>query len=651
MTTAIELVLYYKDKIWSYIEINRPEIERLIHENLDRNMRAKLAQTFEIQQKKTNWPSESEKEAFKKEWIDSEIALPKNQVALKKQYEDQLNHLLDENAPEYLLDYYLENMQVRERYLRAEENIPAAKIFYERKMPEEGFNDYLALRPSKTSRVPSITIEGHTIDPTYSRYYFTKLEANDPRIAVIGKYTDCCMFLGHGHGGPYTIDGIESVDGGFYAILKRSADPLKPDQIISQAWVLISDDGIILNSVESERGLDKTMISDFYTKASAILVSTGIKEVVVGYDGSAKTPPMLGTFKSLHQLKPRRRSDESSEQRVVANQMLPLEWIYTHDHPSSKLNVAAPELLTIKQIDLFCEYCAISNKPNQIQIMLPYAEKLGLTELDLQTRVRRTTQWLDLLTKIDESYKLWKSDSQAGFQGVLKSRREEIQELITHGVDLSQTIGNFCRNIAEFAVIAEDFDLVEFLVAHGVELNQANQFTHESLCTLASSKMLKFLCEHGADGSLAYIIDHYYISPLIKSAYVKKSDMTQYLMGKYAEKYQTDEQPSLALLTALDAKNWDVVAFLLEKKANICPFFELKNYHDFFEEPADVLRILVSYQSYADCTHQDFVNVAAIYVASQNRQMDRIFPKILQNLNIADKSRLCFSLAMAKKMN
>ena len=127
--------------------------------------------------------------------------------------------------------------------------------------------------------------------------------------------------------------------------------------------------------------------------------------------------------------------------------------------------------------------------------------------------------------------------------------------------------------------------------------------------------------------------------------------MTQYLMGKYAEKYQTDEQPSLALLTALDAKNWDVVAFLLEKKANICPFFELKNYHDFFEEPADVLRILVSYQSYADCTHQDFVNVAAIYVASQNRQMDRIFPKILQNLNIADKSRLCFSLAMAKKMN
>lgn len=106
-------------------------------------------------------------------------------------------------------------------------------------------------------------------------YKMYRLESDDPRGPLLGRYTNCCQHPG-GMGETCAKHGMESPDGAFFAIEKMG-------KIIAQSWAWRNKDTICFDNIEALSGDYMKIVADLYQETANRLVGRlGITQVVVG---------------------------------------------------------------------------------------------------------------------------------------------------------------------------------------------------------------------------------------------------------------------------------------------------------------------------------------------------------------------------------
>lgn len=106
-------------------------------------------------------------------------------------------------------------------------------------------------------------------------YKMYRLQKNDPRGPILGKFVNCCQYIG-GVGKTCAIHGTESPDGAFFIVEKHG-------KVIAQSWAWRLSDTVVFDNIEtlSNDYLDK--IAVLYQKTADSLVGKlGINRIHVG---------------------------------------------------------------------------------------------------------------------------------------------------------------------------------------------------------------------------------------------------------------------------------------------------------------------------------------------------------------------------------
>lgn len=223
---------------------------------------------------------------------------------------------------------------------RSEEHPELAKLCFEFGV-EAAFNECLELEKirKKSDNLPKVTIDGS--EHGYPGYYLTPLPLDDPRVYLLGLYTNCCQHI-TGVEKQCVIDGLSLQNNGFYILLKGSGKtPFKPDGGINydrffpvgQCYAFITEDGnLLIDSWENKHPFRDNQVAAHLLKQFAHKVletHPTISRVLIGC--SKKTPAALlecVTYKEL----PRegRASPDTNTQAVIACRP---DFVLKYSHP------------------------------------------------------------------------------------------------------------------------------------------------------------------------------------------------------------------------------------------------------------------------------------------------------------------------------
>lgn len=112
---------------------------------------------------------------------------------------------------------------------RVKENPELAKLCIKYDVSEDTFNKCLAIKPKQKDNLPTIAIDGATIN--YPGYHLVKLPVDDPHAYLLGETVNNCQSIG-GNSEQCVIDGITLEDNGFYVLLQATnRDKSKPPMV------------------------------------------------------------------------------------------------------------------------------------------------------------------------------------------------------------------------------------------------------------------------------------------------------------------------------------------------------------------------------------------------------------------------------------
>jgi len=304
ITTWRGLVMKYGEKASNLLDL-APKIEAKIHgdtlpiEILERFFRKQIDETQiqAIRKKITEgFSKHKDNEQKRQKYIESQV-----QLKIKNHVNDQLRQfILDEmkmkdptiSRLSTTKQSELANAEIKKRritemsfekiidyalsiaYQRKDENAHLAKECILNAISEERFNrvlDIFQTCDKKEDHLPFIVIDGADKAIDQSHYYFTKLPKDDPRGLILGKYTNSCQSIG-GNAEAVAIHGMQSDDGGFYVIMKKSTegkmDPYH-DEIVAQSWAWLSEkDNLVFDSLELRRLSQAQPFLKFYEQAA-----------------------------------------------------------------------------------------------------------------------------------------------------------------------------------------------------------------------------------------------------------------------------------------------------------------------------------------------------------------------------------------------
>lgn len=149
---------------------------------------------------------------------------------------------------------------------------------------------------NKTSEMlPSVRIDGSTVEGVNQSYTIDKLDADDPAVLLIGLDTSCCQHIG-GAGSSCAIHSYEKADSAVYVVRKQG-------QIIAQSWVWRNkDNGVVFDSIEvniSERNNLEPIAYMFKELANQLIGKLMIDSVYVGNTNYGMTGLVLNTIGKL----------------------------------------------------------------------------------------------------------------------------------------------------------------------------------------------------------------------------------------------------------------------------------------------------------------------------------------------------------------
>ncbi len=300
--------------------------------------------------------------------------------------------LLSPTTPIEKLTYYARHVY----YERAQENPEAAEVFFTHMVPESDFNDYLKLIPQDDpTMIPNIVIDGKEIAPEYAQYVLKNLSSKDPRAAIIGRFTGCCMSIDRSGGREFVQYAITKPNSGFYVLFEKNKNPNKKEKIIAKTWVRRKNDRIIFDSIESglnyrSDNKNSTLLADFYTYLGQRLVNEhGVERVFVGSNGKF-TPGALGILKPLFPiLIGKVDSPDSQSQRIIADKEVPLANIYRCLNQDSRLSALQTKnkfKLNLKAVYDFCDLC-VANELDW-KSYIPFINGTEISEEMLEERAK-----------------------------------------------------------------------------------------------------------------------------------------------------------------------------------------------------------------------------------------------------------------------
>lgn len=242
-------------------------------------------------------------------------------------------------------------------YTNSNENKKAALIFYESGISEDKFKEYLTWEPEDDPKaIPPIFIDGEDIG--YPGYYLKRLNPDDPRIAIAGRKTSCCQFIG-GDGQSCAEHAVSSPNGGLYALFERTVPSIgeavsDQDNMVAQCWAWRSRTiaqnprrDLVFDSVESQinfRNKNEALITNFFTFLAHRLVAGPyeVGKVVVGKGQFSNTPKTLGVVDMTKEefvypdAKNMGLRDSRFEQSVIADREVPYLQFYMSLNPVPK---------------------------------------------------------------------------------------------------------------------------------------------------------------------------------------------------------------------------------------------------------------------------------------------------------------------------
>ncbi len=339
-------------------------------------------------------------------------------------------------------------------YERAYENPQAAILFYQHGLGEEYFNKWLDLKPQNDDKlVPYVMIKGHNIAPEYRHYYITKLAANDPRNAILGKLTNCCQSI-DGVGKECAKDGIINPGSGFYVLMYR--DKHGRDTVMSQCWVWSDGEGqLVFDSIESKLEFQtnhEQMIADFYMYLAQHLVNNySISRVSVGRGGH--TPDRLEKVLNYEPAQPVNYSEyrDSKKQAILADRHHPILAIYTLCNQSTKLRAnktleQAYRDMTRTNLNNWFNHCYFSNLD----------KKYFLAYMDEST------------ARLYSKHELWHKFIQ---NEKPHPTNQQLKSLLLAGIDINVRSRHGSSSMLDVMLTRKKYETAAFLLAQGAKLD------------------------------------------------------------------------------------------------------------------------------------------------------------------------------------
>lgn len=493
----------------------------------------------------------------KEEYIRTKLAVVENEI--NKNIEDKIaSQLLSETASIPIAT--LMNHAKSFVYARAHENPTAARLFYSHLMPEERFDQYLALRPQDDEqKIPAAKITGEEIKPEYKDYYIMKLAPDDPRAAILGEFTSCCQSIGK-EGEKCAIHGITDPRGGFYVLCKKksaSAPSSSADTILAQCWAWRNDKGdLVFDSVESQvdfRYKNQSMITSFYTHLAEKLVrEKNVNRVLVGRGGN--TPETLGLVRpfQIATLENYQGYGDSERQYIIADKEMPLLNLLAHD----ELRKYSP-LITQNAILKLCDHYYRFDDLDRSQFM-QFIKNTGIDEQFVNAR-------LDLITEHNSFiYRIRQKDNQIDMT--------ELERLIKIDKSLLHIPILYGDTMLSIAITKGDINAIKYLVSHGANLNAVDD---------RGTPALRYACCSNID-TFKFLVQEYGLdinqknnngdTLIHEAASQGNSSIVDYLIKQGVNPNTLNLKGKIALDTVFNGwgvRDWNVVDLLLNKTPNI----------------------------------------------------------------------------------
>lgn len=402
-------------------------------------------------------------------------------------------------------------------YDRSEECPEVARLFFEWGIPEEGFNEYLSLKPKDNEKyIPKVTIKGEEICEEYKGYVLMKLDPADPYAAILGKLTGCCQFLG-GQGSSCTVYGITDERAGFYVL--RNPDSVIVSQCL--AYRTSGNDNMVYDSVESQLNFRKKegITVDFFTfLAKKLIKQHGVARVLVG--GGGQTPRVLGSFEPINISRPNNYSGytDAFTQRIIADKKIPfISWwikafparlekdrfvtrLVDDDMPG---NVTLDKKSIQELCDLYISLCFYGDYSECIDRVRPFLPALDLSEKFVTERMNLNKEWRDLIFELSKHGSMYKDLGKFQSKAELiinKNKDININLLDNEGYPALCAVTKAASETSQNA-----FETIKFLVENGADVNVSARNGETALHFAVQSKDIRsvhYLIEKGANCNL-----------------------------------------------------------------------------------------------------------------------------------------------------
>lgn len=200
------------------------------------------------------------------------------------------------------------------------------------------------------------------IDVRRGAYRMYKLDAADPRGALLGLMTNCCQHL-TGAGSACAIHGVQNTSSAFYVVEKDG-------KVVAQSWAWRAKSGdICFDSIEGLRGYDENTIAMLYKDAALQMRGRlGIGRVLVGQTSYGLTARIKSYFTAEGEV-----LSANEEMREHCSYMDGIrQWVlldgksakmYKADAPASEITSFAVNALQ-EGSDVFCEHCNAEVSPS-----------------------------------------------------------------------------------------------------------------------------------------------------------------------------------------------------------------------------------------------------------------------------------------------
>lgn len=521
---------------------------------------------------------------------------------------------LNEKTPLPLLEYILNHIC----YENSKKNPEAAAIFFKNMMPENCFEEYLALTPQDSDAIPNVIIDGNEINSSYSDYYIKKLDPADPRAAILGIYTSCCQKMG-AEGEEPTLFGITNSNAGFYVLCKKKSGKEKEDTIVAQCLAFRNDNKIVFDSIEIQldfRNKYPVIASDFFFYLASNLVQLhGVERVSVGKSRFAGTPKTLITIDQFPPISPIDYNGyrDSHEQYLLSHKELQLLLLHfyslmeestklpdhNHDNTSSKLIRSTNAVLE------WCDICSSTMFPSTLiekkfgkkvpdqqdyfDLIKPFIDQASIDFEKVEKRLQLIKRWSSYLSS------LYERRSQAS------NEIESIKFFVMNGINLNLpvrldsggvTYPIFCfydskkiaavkyliEQGADLSVKDDDLTLLskasndcDFVIVDEIlERLPAGEETNQMILNVISSTSEGMFCE--LFSKLTSLTEEQKISLLndiIRYGYELEPEQDEEKIQYALEKLGLDLKDVADLVTtAAEVSRWDMVRYLITNGAN-----------------------------------------------------------------------------------